>query len=66
MIFITLILAWIVFVILFKVVKMTVKTAFTVAAILVLLHLVFGITPQDIWNQIMQLPQTLSKISGGK
>lgn len=63
---ITLILAWIIFVILFKVVKITVKTALIIAGILVLLHLAFGITPQDIWNQIIQLPKTLSHIRSGK
>ncbi len=63
---ITLILAWIVFVILFKVVKMTMKTALIIAGILVLLHLAFGITAQDIWNQIIQLPKTLSHIRSGK
>lgn len=63
---ITLIIAWIVFVILLKVVKMTVKTALTIAVILVLLHFAFGITPQDIWNEILKLPETISKISGSK
>ncbi|AFY33326.1 hypothetical protein [Calothrix sp. PCC 7507] len=63
---ITLILAWIVFAILWKVLKTTVKTALTIAAIVVLLQVAFGITPQDIWHQILQIPQTLSQIRGGK
>jgi hypothetical protein len=63
---ITLIVAWILFAILWKVVKTTFKTALTMAMILILLQIGFGITPQDIWNQILQLPQILSQISGGK
>ncbi|MDB9374508.1 hypothetical protein [Nodularia sphaerocarpa] len=55
-----LILAWIVFVILFKILKTTLKNALTIAAILVLLNIGFGITPQDIWHQIMDLSQTIS------
>lgn len=57
----TLIVAWIVFVILFKILKTTLKNALTIAAILVLLNIGFGITPQDIWNQIIQLAETISQ-----
>ncbi|MBW4645078.1 MAG: hypothetical protein KME23_19165 [Goleter apudmare HA4340-LM2] len=63
---VTLILAWIVFAILWKVLKTTFKTALTIAMILVLLQVAFGITPQDIWEQILQLPKILSQIRGGK
>ena len=62
----TLIVAWIVFVILWKILKTTVSYAFTIAAILVLLNVGFGITPQDIWHQIMQIAQTVKQISVGK
>ncbi|TVP61911.1 MAG: hypothetical protein EA343_12830 [Nodularia sp. (in: Bacteria)] len=56
----TLILAWIVFVILLKILKTTLKNALTIAAILVLLNIGFGITPQDIWQQITHFAQTIS------
>lgn len=56
----TLIVAWIVFVILFKILKTTLKNALIIASILVLLNIGFGITPQDIWDQIMQFAQTVS------
>lgn len=62
----TLIIAWIIFVILWKIVKTTVSYAFTIAAILVLLNIGFGITPQDIWQQIIQFAQTVTQIRGGK
>ncbi|MEH1794223.1 hypothetical protein [Nostoc sp.] len=62
----TLIVAWIVFVILWKLLKATLKSAFTIAAIVILLNISFGITPQDIWHHIMQFTQTLSNIQSGK
>jgi hypothetical protein len=62
----TLIVAWIVFIILWKLVKATLSSALTLAAILVLLNIGFGITPQDIWHQVMQFAQTLSQIQSSK
>ncbi|MHC5596788.1 MAG: hypothetical protein ACYTXC_12750 [Nostoc sp.] len=62
----TLIVAWIVFIILWKLVKATLSSALTLAAILVLLNISFGITPQDIWHQVMQFAQTLSQIQSSK
>ncbi|QLE54940.1 hypothetical protein [Nostoc sp. TCL26-01] len=62
----TLIVAWIVFIIVWKVLKATISNALTLAAILVLLNIGFGITPQDIWHQIMKYAQTLSQVQIGK
>ncbi|MDZ8023440.1 MAG: hypothetical protein RMY36_016275 [Nostoc sp. SerVER01] len=62
----TLIVAWIVFIILWKLLKATVSSALTIAAILVLLNIGFGITPQDIWHHITQFAQTISQIQSGK
>ncbi len=62
----TLIVAWIVFIILWKLLKATVSSALTIAAILVLLNIGFGITPQDIWHHISQFAQTLSQIQSSK
>ncbi|MGI8501639.1 MAG: hypothetical protein ACR2LR_10935 [Hassallia sp.] len=61
---VALIVAWVVFTILVKIVKTTVSSAMTIAAIVVLLQISYGITPQDIWNQIVNLPQSLSQIHG--
>ena len=63
---VTLIVAWIIFTILWKVLKTTVSNALTIAAILILLNIGFGITPQDIWHQIIQFGHTLSQIRGSK
>lgn len=62
----TLIIAWIVFIIVWKILKTTISNALTIAAILVLLHVGFGITPQDIWHQMLKLAQTVSQINLGK
>ncbi|WP_414541998.1 hypothetical protein [Nostoc sp. CCY0012] len=59
----TLILAWIVFTFLWKILKTTLKNALTVAALLVLLNIGYGITPRDIWHQIMHFAQILSQSS---
>ncbi|AKG22814.1 hypothetical protein [Calothrix sp. 336/3] len=56
---ITLIIAWIVFTILVKIVKTTVKTAFIAVAVIVLLQISYGVTPVDIWNKIVQFNQSL-------
>ncbi|MBN3960934.1 hypothetical protein [Nostoc sp. NMS8] len=62
----TLIIAWIVFIILWKLLKATLKSALTIAAILILLNISFGITPQDIWQHVTQFAQTISQIQSGK
>jgi len=63
---ITLLVAWIVFIILWKLIKTTIKTAIISAAIVMLLYFGFGITPQDIWHQISQFTQTSSPTTGNK
>ncbi|MEA5552990.1 hypothetical protein VB713_18760 [Anabaena cylindrica UHCC 0172] len=60
---ITLLVAWIIFVILWKLVKTTIKTAVTFAAIVVLLYFGFGITPQDILSKISDFMQNISQTS---
>ena len=54
-----LIVSWLIFTALIKVVKTTVSTAIAIAAIVLVLQLAFGVNPQDLWQQITQLPQTL-------
>ncbi|MDB9496501.1 hypothetical protein PN441_03015 [Spirulina major CS-329] len=54
-----LVIAWLVFTWLVKVLKTSVQTAFTVAVILVVLQVTLGIGPQDLWNAIVNLPQIL-------
>ncbi|NMG05755.1 hypothetical protein [Brasilonema sp. UFV-L1] len=60
--FATLIVSWIVYTLLVKVVKTTVKTAFISATTIVLLHAGLGVSPQDIWHQIIQLIQAFSQV----
>ena len=61
MIILTVIVAWIVFTILVKVVKTTVKLALTVAAIIVLLKIGFDISPFDVVGYLFEF---LQKVSG--
>ena len=61
MIILTVIVAWIVFTILVKVVKTTVKLALTVAAIIVLLKIGFDISPFDVVGYVFEF---LQKVSG--
>ncbi len=64
--FLALIVAWILFTILVKIVKTTVKTAFFIAAIVVLLQVAYHISPQDVLEYIIHLPETLNKLRSSK
>ena len=50
-----------------KVLKATLSTAITIAAIVLILQLVFGIGPSQLWQQVSQVPQYLWQlVTGGK
>lgn len=57
------IVAWLVFTGLIKIVKVSLKTALAIAAIVLILQIVFGIGPRDLWEQILQLPETVWDMS---
>ncbi|MBD1831964.1 hypothetical protein H6F61_04495 [Cyanobacteria bacterium FACHB-472] len=59
------IVSWLIFTLLVKVVKASISTAILVAAIVLILQLFFGIGPQDLWQQVTQLPQTLWQLVTG-
>jgi type IV secretory pathway TrbL component len=56
------VIAWLMFTWLIKVVKASVSTAFTVAIIVLALQLAFGVNPQMIWQQVIHLPQAIQQI----
>ncbi len=58
---VALIVAWIVFTVLVKVIKTSVKNALIIAAVIVLLQVGYGIGPQDIWNHIVKLTHNLRR-----
>ena len=60
------VIAWLVFTWLIKVIKTSVNTAISIAMIVLFLQLFFGIRPEDIWQQIIKLPETLRNIEGAK
>lgn len=53
--------AWLVFTALIRIVKTTVKTAFSLAAILFLL-LALGIGPDQLWQKIAELPKLVQDL----
>ena len=60
------VVAWLVFTALLKVVKTTLTTALSVAAIVLLLMLVFGVNPIELWEQITEIPRFLwQTVTGG-
>lgn len=61
-----LIVSWLVFAALIKVLKTTVTSAIAIAAIVLILQLAFGIAPQHLWQQITQLPEILWHLVKGK
>jgi hypothetical protein len=62
--FLALLLAWIIFTFLIKIVKTTLVNALMIAALVLLLQVGYGITPIDIFNYIVTLPQRLLNSSG--
>lgn len=60
-----LVVSWLVFTWLIKVVNATVKTAFAIAIFVLVLQLAFGIAPVELWQQITQLPETIWQLVTG-
>jgi predicted PurR-regulated permease PerM len=54
-----LIVSWLVFTWLLKVVKASIKTALTIAVLVLILQFVFGIHIEQIVQQILQLPEII-------
>jgi ABC-type multidrug transport system permease subunit len=58
------ILSWLVFTWLLKIVKTTLSTAITAAAIVLILQLFFGIGPEKVLQTILNLPQSIQGLFG--
>ncbi|OAB57330.1 hypothetical protein AY600_14035 [Phormidium willei BDU 130791] len=54
-----LVLAWLVFTWLIRVIQTTLSTALSVAAIVLLLQLVFGIDPTALWQEVQRVGDVL-------
>lgn len=54
-----LIVTFLVFIWLIKVAKATIQTALTIAIIILILQLVFGIGPSQLWQKITEIPQLI-------
>lgn len=55
------IIAWIIFNFLVKVVKTTAVIAILIAAVVVIIQVTNGVTPQVVWDFITKFPQSLSR-----
>ncbi len=59
-------IAFLVFTLLIKVVRATISTAITIAIIVLVLQLVFGIGPSEVFNQVNQFFQSLWHLITGQ
>ena len=62
----SLLVSWLVFNWAFKVLKASVGTAIAIAAIVLAMQLLFGIGPNQLFQHITHLPETLGKIIFGR
>jgi ABC-type multidrug transport system permease subunit len=60
-----LVISVLVFTWLIKVVKATITTAILIAILVLALQLVFGIGPDQVWDQVVQVPQFLWELLTG-
>lgn len=60
------VVAILVFTWLIKIVKATISTAISIAIVVLILQLLFGIGPQELWQQIVQLPQLVWQMVNGE
>ncbi|NJK36456.1 MAG: hypothetical protein HC825_06625 [Oscillatoriales cyanobacterium RM1_1_9] len=58
----SLLVAWLVFTWFIKVLKASINTALSVAVIILVLQLLFGIGPQEFFQQIFSLPEKLGEL----
>ena len=61
-----LIITYLVFIALIKIIKTSLTTAISIALLVLLLQLIFGIQPEQLWQQIRELPDTLRSLIGSK
>ncbi|MGL5080181.1 MAG: hypothetical protein ACRC8A_01710 [Microcoleaceae cyanobacterium] len=57
-----LLISWLVFTWLVKVLKASINTALSIAAIVLVLQLLFGIGPQELFQQLTTLPEKLGEL----
>ncbi|MGD2181937.1 hypothetical protein [Lusitaniella coriacea] len=60
-----LLIAWLVFTGLVNILKASVKTALSVAVIVLVAQIVLGVRPQELWQQLVQFGQILQQLFFG-
>ena len=58
----SLVITWLIFTWLIDIFKVSLKTAVSVMIILLILQFSLGISSQEIWQQIINLPQTIQQL----
>jgi hypothetical protein len=66
LVIITLLVSWLVLILLIRVVKASIIAAIGIGAIVLVLQLVFGISPFELWQYITQGFQTLLRVVTGR
>lgn len=61
-----LVVSLLVFAWLIRIVKATVSMAISIAIIVLILQLIFGIGPQQLWQQIVQIAESIRQMVTGK
>ncbi|WP_267383202.1 hypothetical protein [Cyanobacterium sp. uoEpiScrs1] len=60
----SLLITWLVFNWTTKVIKASVTTAFMIVAIVMALQITLGISPQQLWDQILSFPKIIQELLG--
>ncbi|HAC62334.1 MAG TPA: hypothetical protein DCF68_02055 [Cyanothece sp. UBA12306] len=58
----SLLVAWLIFSWLIKVIKTSVTTAIIIVIIVMFLQITLGISPEQLWHQIINLPQNIQQL----
>ncbi len=58
----SLLIALLIFNWLIKVIKTSVNTAIIIVIIVMILQITLGISPQEVWNQVISFPQTIYQV----
>jgi hypothetical protein len=56
------IITYLVFIALIKIIKTSLTTAISIALLVLLLQLIFGIRPEQLWQQLKELPDILRSL----
>jgi hypothetical protein len=59
-------ITWLIFTWLIKVIKTSIITALSIAVIVLILQLVFGIKYQELWQEVVRIPEIIWQLVNGQ